>query len=68
MERCISAERNTCRVEAQMVEMEEEVEKARIAERFGADTITDLSMGGDIPEIRRRIFGTWRSLRLLELP
>jgi phosphomethylpyrimidine synthase len=30
----------------------EEAEKARVAERFGADTITDLSMGGDIPAIR----------------
>ncbi|NYT21926.1 MAG: phosphomethylpyrimidine synthase ThiC [Methanomicrobiales archaeon] len=34
----------------------EEVEKARIAERFGADTLTDLSMGGDIPAIRTSIF------------
>ncbi len=35
---------------------EEEVEKARIAERFGADTLTDLSMGGDIRAIRESIF------------
>jgi len=35
---------------------DEEVEKAHIAERYGADTITDLSMGGDITEIRRKIF------------
>lgn len=34
---------------------DEEVEKARIAERYGADTLSDLSMGGDIPGIRRRI-------------
>jgi phosphomethylpyrimidine synthase len=34
-----------------------EVEKARIAEECGADTLTDLSMGGDITGIRRRIFG-----------
>ncbi len=34
----------------------EEVEKARIAERYGADTITDLSMGGDIRAIRESIF------------
>ncbi|MDD1711365.1 MAG: phosphomethylpyrimidine synthase ThiC [Methanoregulaceae archaeon] len=33
-----------------------EIEKARIAERFGADTITDLSMGGDIQMIRDEIF------------
>lgn len=35
---------------------EEEVEKARTAEKYGADTVTDLSMGGNISEIRRRIF------------
>ncbi len=34
----------------------EEVEKARIAEKYGADTLTDLSMGGDITGIRKRIF------------
>jgi phosphomethylpyrimidine synthase len=34
----------------------EEAEKARVAERYGADTITDLSMGGPIDEIRRKIF------------
>jgi phosphomethylpyrimidine synthase len=33
-----------------------EVEKARIAEKFGADTISDLSMGGDIDKIRQQIF------------
>ena len=32
-----------------------EVEKARIAERYGADTLTDLSMGGDIREIRAAV-------------
>jgi len=32
-----------------------EVEKARIAEKYGADTISDLSMGGDIDAIRQRI-------------
>ena len=35
---------------------DEEVEKAVLAERCGADTITDLSMGGDIGAIRTRIF------------
>ncbi|MDP2767101.1 MAG: phosphomethylpyrimidine synthase ThiC, partial [Candidatus Methanoperedens sp.] len=35
---------------------DEEVKKALIAEKYGADTITDLSMGGNITEIRRRIF------------
>jgi len=33
-----------------------EVKKARIAEEFGADTISDLSMGGDINAIRKEIF------------
>ncbi|MDM7933969.1 MAG: phosphomethylpyrimidine synthase ThiC [Methanothrix sp.] len=38
-----------------------EVEKARIAERYGADTITDLSMGGPIDDIRKRIMGATRA-------
>ena len=38
------------------VEPDEEVEKANLAERYGTDTLTDLSMGGDIPAIRKRIF------------
>jgi len=33
----------------------EEAEKARVAEKYGADTVTDLSMGGPIDEIRRAI-------------
>ncbi len=36
--------------------IEEEIQKARIAETFGADTISDLSMGGDINAIRNEIF------------
>ena len=32
-----------------------EVEKAKIAEKYGADTISDLSMGGDIDATRKRI-------------
>lgn len=32
-----------------------EVEKARIAENYGADTLMDLSVGGDIPAIRRAV-------------
>jgi len=39
-----------------MVRPEDEVKKARIAERHGADTVTDLSAGGDISAIRRAIF------------
>ena len=35
-----------------------EVEKARVAEAYSADTITDLSMGGDLEEIRRQILAS----------
>lgn len=38
------------------VSIEAELEKVRIAEQFGADTISDLSMGGDITAIRKEIF------------
>jgi phosphomethylpyrimidine synthase len=38
------------------VSPEDEVRKARIAEEFGADTISDLSMGGDIDAMRKAIF------------
>jgi phosphomethylpyrimidine synthase len=38
------------------VSVGDELEKAAIAEEFGADTISDLSMGGDIDAIRREIF------------
>lgn len=38
------------------IDPEEEVRKAIIAEKYGADTLTDLSMGGDISGIRKRIF------------
>ena len=38
------------------IDPDEEVEKAILAERYGADTLTDLSMGGDIVAIRKRIF------------
>jgi len=36
--------------------LDDEIQKARIAEKFGADTISDLSMGGDIIAIRKEIF------------
>jgi len=36
--------------------VDEEIQKARIAGTFGADTISDLSMGGDINAIRKEIF------------
>ncbi len=41
---------------SQKIEVEEEVKKAQIAEAYGADTLTDLSMGGDLLDIRRKIF------------
>lgn len=37
-------------------DIDEEIAKARVAERYGADTITELSMGGNITEIRKAIF------------
>jgi len=36
--------------------LDNEIQKAKIAEIFGADTISDLSMGGDINAIRKEIF------------
>jgi len=36
--------------------LDDEIQKARIAETFCADTISDLSMGGDINAIRKVIF------------
>ncbi|MDP3563077.1 MAG: phosphomethylpyrimidine synthase ThiC [Methanoregula sp.] len=36
--------------------LDDEIQKAIIAETFGADTISDLSMGGDINAIRNEIF------------
>ncbi|MDD5616039.1 MAG: phosphomethylpyrimidine synthase ThiC [Candidatus Methanoperedens sp.] len=37
------------------IDPEEEVRKAIIAQKHGADTLSDLSMGGDISEIRKKI-------------
>jgi phosphomethylpyrimidine synthase len=37
------------------VSVKDEIQKARIAEEFGADTLSDLSMGGNINEIRKEI-------------
>lgn len=37
------------------VNVEEEVEKAIVAQKFGADAVMDLSTGGNLREIRRRI-------------
>lgn len=38
------------------IDPDAELEKVRIAEKYGADTITDLSMGGDIRAIRAGVF------------
>ncbi len=40
---------------ADYVNVDEEIEKARIAQKYGADAIMDLSSGGDLDSIRRRI-------------
>jgi phosphomethylpyrimidine synthase len=40
---------------AEVFDPDIEVEKARIAEKYGADTVSDLSMGGDIDAIRQKI-------------
>jgi phosphomethylpyrimidine synthase len=46
---------------------DEEIEKARLAEKFGADTISELSMGGRIPDIRRAV-ATCTSVPLTTVP
>lgn len=46
---------------------EEEIQKAIIAEQYGADTISDLSTAGDISEIRRSILKV-TSLPLTTVP
>ncbi|MFX1354617.1 MAG: phosphomethylpyrimidine synthase ThiC [Promethearchaeota archaeon] len=38
-----------------LINLNEEIEKVRIAQKYGADTISDLSMGGDISAIRKKI-------------
>jgi phosphomethylpyrimidine synthase len=38
-----------------LIDLEEELEKLRTALRYGADAVMDLSTGGDLREIRRRI-------------
>jgi phosphomethylpyrimidine synthase len=38
-----------------IVDLAMEVEKAKTAEKYGADTLMDLSVGGDIPAIRRAV-------------
>jgi len=35
--------------------IDDEVEKAKVAVKYGADAVMDLSVGGDIDEVRRRV-------------
>ena len=42
--------------------VEEEVEKAGVAVKYGADSVMDLSIGGDVDEVRRQI------LRAVKVP
>ncbi len=39
------------------INIDEEYQKVEIAQKYGADTISDLSMGGEIDTIRKRIMG-----------
>lgn len=39
-------------------DVDEEVEKAKVAVQYGADTIMDLSIGGDIDRVRRKILSS----------
>ncbi|MBI5788296.1 MAG: phosphomethylpyrimidine synthase ThiC [Candidatus Schekmanbacteria bacterium] len=41
-----------------LIDLKMEIEKAQIAERFGADTLMELSTGGDLRLIRRTILNT----------
>ena len=52
---------STCKINANIgnsattSHIDEELDKLRYAVKFGADTVMDLSTGGDIPEIRKAI-------------
>ncbi|MHA1321090.1 MAG: phosphomethylpyrimidine synthase ThiC, partial [Promethearchaeota archaeon] len=37
------------------IDLNEEFKKVEVAQKYGADTISDLSMGGEIDEIRKKI-------------
>lgn len=39
-----------------IAKVDEEIKKVKTAEKYGADTISDLSMGGNINSIRKKIF------------
>ncbi len=58
---CIRGSSSSCKINANIgnsattSNIDEEVEKLRYAVKYGADTIMDLSTGGDIPRIRKAI-------------
>jgi len=52
---------------ASLANIDTELEKVKIAEKFGADTISDLSMGGNIDLIRKKILDV-SSLPLTTVP
>jgi len=49
------------------IDTEEEMEKVRIAQKYGADTLSDLSMGGDIDSIRKKIL-SYSNIPLTTVP
>ncbi|KSW11534.1 phosphomethylpyrimidine synthase [Pyrodictium occultum] len=51
-----------------VVDVDMELEKARIARRYGSDTVMDLSMGGSLDEIRRKIMREAEPLPLGTVP
>ncbi len=52
---------STCKINANIgnsaltSDVDEELEKLHVAVHYGADTVMDLSTGGDIPQIRKAI-------------
>ncbi len=40
------------------IDLDMEIRKVKIAEKYGADAIMDLSTGGDLPEIRKQILNS----------
>ncbi len=54
--RCLSTKVNAnIGTSPEHISLEEEIEKARMAEQSGADTLMDLSTGGDLDRVRRAI-------------
>ncbi|UXD21310.1 phosphomethylpyrimidine synthase [Ignicoccus pacificus DSM 13166] len=51
-----------------LIDLDMEVEKARIAKKYGADTVMDLSTGGNLDVIRRKIMEAAEPLPLGTVP